>query len=64
MRPPAAVVVRDLVGAPRRGDVGLDDHEVGIVIEMHPLDVFVLDGHLDVVGQITGERRQTEWRKQ
>lgn len=43
MTPPVAVEVGDLIGATGRGDVGLDDDEIRLVIEAQALDVLVVD---------------------
>ena len=51
-----AVAAGDVVGAGRRGDVGLDHDQVGLVVERYVLDVLVADLHLVVGAEIAGER--------
>ena len=43
-----AIVIGDLVGAIRVGDVDLNDHQVGFVVEIELLDVLVLQRDLEV----------------
>ena len=52
-----AIVVGDFVGSVGAGDVGLDDHQLGIVIEIQFLDVLILKIDLVVVAQVGRERR-------
>ena len=63
-RAAGAIVVREPVGAPRVGDVDLDDDEIGTVVEIERRDMLVLDDRLVVRSEIGGERGQTERRKE
>ena len=58
------VMIRQLVGPPGRGDVDLDHHQVGRVVQHQGLDVLVLDRDLVVGRQIAGQGRQAERREQ
>jgi hypothetical protein len=58
------VVVGEAISAPGRGDVDLDHHEVGLVVERQPLDVLVLERDLVVVAQIAGKSGQAEGREE
>jgi hypothetical protein len=64
VRAPGAVVVGQLVGAPRRGDVDLDHHQVRLVGEVDLLHVLVGHRHLVVRVEVPGERGQAERREQ
>ena len=61
---PAAVVVGEPVGTVRRGDVDLDDNQVGRIVQVEFLDVLVLKVDLIVVVEVPRKRCQTERRKQ
>ncbi len=61
---PGAVPAGDVVGAGGRGDVGLDHHEVGLVVERHVLDVLVADLDVVVGVEIAGELGEAQGRKQ
>ncbi len=64
VRPAAAVVVRDLVGAVSGGDVHLDHHQVGLVVQVQGLHVLVLEGHLVAFIQVARQGRQPEgWKE-
>jgi hypothetical protein len=60
---PGAVAVGDLVGAPGGGDVGLDDDEVGIVVQIQRLHVLVLDDDVGSLIAVGGESGQAERRE-
>jgi hypothetical protein len=64
IRATPAIMVGDAVRTGRRGDVYLDDDEVGCIIEVDRLDVFVVERDLVVVSQVPSERRQTEGREE
>ena len=59
-----AVVVGVAVGAPGRGDVGLDDDEVRLVVEAQRLDVLVLQVDLVVGVEVAGQGGEAERREQ
>ena len=61
---PGAVVVGVAVGAPGRGDVRLDDDEVGLVVEAQGLDVLVLQVDLVVRVQVAGQGGEAERREE
>jgi hypothetical protein len=58
------IVLRDLVRAVCRRDVDLDDDEIRRILQVQPLDMFILYFSVIVVGQITGEYGKAERRKQ
>ena len=64
VRTPPAVVVRQPVGARRRGDVDLDDNEVGRVVDPEALDVLVLQVDLGVGRQVRREGGEAEGREE
>ena len=58
------VVVGDLVAAPGRGDVALDDDQVGqllaVLFQMEGLDVLVAQLDVDVGRQMPGQGGQSQ----
>jgi hypothetical protein len=59
-----AVVIRQPVCAPRAGDVDLNHHEIGLVVDIDRRDMFVLENGLVVGRQVRRERGQPERRKE
>jgi hypothetical protein len=58
------VVVCDLIGASRAGDVGLDRYQIGFVVETQGLDVLVYQLDAPARGKIRGQARQSQRREQ
>ena len=58
------VVVRDAIGPIGIGDVDLDDHEIGVVVQVERLHVLVLQGDVEIRVEIGRQRGQAERRKQ
>ncbi len=63
MCPPLAVVVSQLVGAPRGRNVDLDHHKVRRIADVEPLDVLILQIDLVLRIQIGSQCRQAKRRK-
>ncbi len=61
---PRPVVVGQGVGPVGVGDVHLDHHEVGGIVQVEFFHVFVLEGGLVVGGEVGGQRRQAQRREQ
>jgi hypothetical protein len=59
-----AIVIGQLVGPAGGRDVGLDHHQVGLVVEVERFDVLVLERDLIVVVEIAGQRGEAEGREQ
>jgi AcrR family transcriptional regulator len=59
-----AVVVGVAVGPARRGDIGLDNDEIGLVVEAQLLHVLVLQVDLVVRVEVAGQGGETERREQ
>ena len=64
VRAARAVMVGDAVGAVGVGDVDLNDHQVGVIVEVQRLDVLVLKRDLEIGIEIRRQRRQTERREE
>ena len=62
--PAGAIVVGDSVSAVRIGDVDLDDHEIGPVVELQPLHVIVNQFDIPIGGQKPGQGGKAKRRKQ
>src|SRR5436309_6025732 len=60
MSPPAAIVIREPIRAVRGGDVGLDDDEIGCVVQGEPLHVLVLNLNFIVISEIRSEEHTSE----
>ncbi len=60
----APVMVGDLVGAVGGGDIDLDHHQVGLVVQVKGFHVLVLDADLILRVQITGQGCQAQGRKE
>ena len=60
----APVMVGQAVGAVGGGDVDLDDHQIGLVVQVERLDVLVLQGDLVVLIQVTRQGGQPERREE
>ncbi len=52
VRAPLTIVVGQPVGAVGRGDVDLNGHQIGLVVQIQGFDVFILDSDLVVAGQV------------
>jgi hypothetical protein len=61
---PLSVVIRYPVRPVRVGDVDLQDHEIGPILQVELFDVLVLDPDLEVGIEIGRQRRQPERGKQ
>src|SRR5439155_2066015 len=46
------------------GDVDLNDHQVGSIVEIERLDVLILQSDLEVGIEVRGESRQAQGRKE
>ena len=60
----APVVVGQAIGAQRGGDVDLDHDQVGLVVEVEPLDVLVLELATSSSVEIAGQRGEAEGREE
>ena len=57
------IVVRDPVRPIGIGDIDLNDHQVGLVVEVELLDVLILQRDLKIRIQVCSESCQAKWRK-
>ena len=53
------VVIGDFIGAIRRSDIGLDDDQIGRIVPIERLNVFISDAHLIACVQITRQCGQS-----
>src|SRR5947208_250777 len=58
------IVVGDSVRAIGVGDVDLNDHQVGSIVEIERLDVLILQSDFEVGIEVRGESRQAQGRKE
>ena len=63
-RAASAIGVGQLVRAPGIRDVDLNHHKVGTVVELQRRDVLVFEHGFVIGGQVGGERRESERRKE
>ena len=64
VRTPRSIVVSDLICPVCVGDIDLNDHQVGLVVKVELLDVFVLERYFEVGIEISGKSCQTKRRKE